>query len=449
MKLKKILHNGAASAGLFILLWTLIKLIAELVQYAHGSPRAFTDVPRAEADQVFFDLRILSHNGSDCDISIPEISPERHCASDLYPFNYPTFGLWIVRLIGIGTDSTSSFGLALGVTTIALVTVFFLQRLKEVLPNKAAGFFIIICLILSLNSFAFRYALERGQVDLLILDLVLAPLIFPFPRSNLIGGITRGYIGLSLGLILSSLIKIFTLPALLGINLLETLALSKERRNDLAILLLWITSMLCVISLVRPIAISSAINMSGLGGHGFGLDVLLDAGYLNDANSGLSLKVVFLGLGLALFSRTILVRLRSLFFEHRRHPMKFLQATGTSFGELRYSELYIIISTMVVTPLYIATENINYKWIFLLPTLGSLIVLASKASVAANKVKIYYLVAVVTLSQAFLSYPYSPTTYVYLEWLAHFAMHPFIIGGLCSLSLSLIVNDKDYVKQDG
>jgi len=442
MKLKMIRHYVTSSAGLLILLCTLIKLIAELVQYANGSPSAFTDVPRAEPDQVFFDLRILSHNGSSCDISIPEISPERHCASDLYPFNYPTFGLWIVRLIGIGAESTSSFGVVLGVTTIALVTVFFLQRFKEVLPNKAAGFFVFICLILSLNSFAFRYALERGQVDLLILDLVLMPLIFPFPRRSLIGGITKGYIGLYLGLILSSLIKIFTFPALLGVNLIETQALSKERKNNLTILLVWMTTILCGISLVRPVEISRAINMSGLGGHGFGLDVLLDAGYLNDSNCGLSLKVVFLGLGLSLFSGTILIRLKSLFFQYRGYPVRFMQATGTFFGELRSPQLYIIVSTLIIAPLYIVTENINYKWIFLLPTLGCLIVLAAKTSVAASTVKLYYLIAVITLSQIFLSYPYSPTTYVYLEWLAHFAMHPFIVGGLCSLSLNLIVNNK-------
>ena len=446
MKLKQIRHYVTTSAGLLILLCTLIKLIAELVQYAHGSPRAFTDVPRAEPDQVFFDLRILSHNGSSCDISIPEISPERHCASDLYPFNYPTFGLWIVRLIGIGADSTSSFGVVLGVTTIALVTVFFLQRFQEVVPNKAAGLFVFIFLILSLNSFALRYALERGQVDLLVLDLVLVPLIFPFPRRNLIGGITKGYIGLSLGLILSSLIKIFTFPALLVINLLETLALVKRRRNTLFILLLWTTTILSGISLVRPIEISRAINMSGLGGHGFGLDVLLNAGYITDADSGLSLKVVFFGLGLALFLRTVLVKLKSLSFQHRRHPIKLFHASGTSFRDLGPSELYIIVSTMIFTPLYLATESINYKWIFLLPTLGCLIALASKTS-AAIRVKLYYLIAIIAMSQAFLSYPFSPTTYVYLEWLAHFAMHPFIAGGLCGLSLHLIANNKGYVGQ--
>ena len=444
MKFKQVLHYGATSAGLLILLCTLIKLIAELVQYASGSPEAFKDVPRAESDQIFFDLRILLHNGSGCDISIPEISPERHCASDLYPFNYPTFGLWIVRLIGIGADSTSGFGVVLGLTTIALVTVFFLQRFKEALPNKIAGFFIFMCLILSLNSFAFRYALERGQVDLLILDLVLLPLILPFPKRTLPRGITKGYIGLYLCLVFSSLIKIFTFPALLVINVLESIALCRERRrNTLVVLFLWMATILCGISLVRPVEISRAINMSGLGGHGFGLGVLLDAGYLTDANSGLSLKIVFLCLGLVLFSRTILVRLRSIFFQHSSHPIGFMQAASASFGELRLSELYVIISTLIVAPLYVATENINYKWIFLLPTLGCLIVLASKTTVSANTVRLYYLIAVIALSQTFLSYPYSPTTYVYLEWLAHFAMHPFIVGGLCSLSLNLIMNNME------
>ena len=445
MKWKQVFHYGTTSAGLLILSCTIIKLIAELVQYAQGSPASFTDVPRAEPNQVFFDLRILSHNGSGCDISIAEISPERHCATDLYPFNYPTFGLWIVRLIGIGADSTRDFGVALGATTIALVTVFFLQRFKEALPNKVAGFFVFICLILGLNSFAFRYALERGQVDLLILDLVLLPLVFPVPRRELIGEITKGHIGIYLGLIVSSLIKIFTFPALVGISVLETLALNKRRIAT--ILLLWTATILCGISLVHPVEISRAINISGLGGHGFGLSVLLNAGYLTDATSGLSLKFLFLGIGFALFSSTILVKLRSLIFQHRRQPIKFLKAMGISFGELRCSELYIIISTMIAVPLYIATENINYKWIFLLPTIGSLVVLASKTSVASNKVKLCYLIVTLALSQAFLSYPYSPTTYVYLEWLAHFAMHPFVIGGLCSLSLNLIVNNREYVER--
>jgi len=276
--------------------------------------------------------------------------------------------------------------------------------------------------------------------------LVLAPLIFPFPMRRHIGGITNGYMGLFLCLVLSSLIKIFTFPALFGINFLETLALSKGRSNTLAIILLWATIAICGISLIQPIEISRAINISGLGGHGFGLAVLLNAGYLSDANSGLFLKFLFLALGLSLFSRTILGSLRQLLFQQKRRPLRFLQATGASFGKLSSPEIYIVVSTMIATPLYMATENINYKWIFLLPTLGCLVVLASKASAAANVVKLYYLIAVLTLSQAFLSYPYSPTTYVYLEWLSHFSMHPFIVGGLCSLSLDLIVNHKEHLE---
>ncbi len=442
MSRKKVLYASTTFIGALILFYTLIRLCIELVGYAYGSSAAFNDVPRANPSEVFFDLRILTHNGVNCEININEIEPYRHCAVNLYPYNYPTFALWFVRLLGINPDSTSAVGVILGFTSIALLTIFFLQRMREVLPYRLTTCAIFLSLIGSLNSFSFRYALERGQVDLLVLDLILLPLVLPFPSSKNEKKIPNRFTGIYIGLILSSLTKIFTLPALVGISTLETLSLIKQRMNALCLILIWIVVIACGISLISPIQISRNLNMKGLGGHGFGLDVLLDAGYLPGVTSGMLLKLLFLGIGLVLYAKPICSRLRYLSQKSGRSPADQLQIIGASFREMGPSELYIVISTLIMAPLYIMTESINYKWIFLLPAVASLMALASECPGVSNKTKQAYLIFTIIFSQVFLSYPYSPTTYLYLEWLGHFAIHPFIIGGLCGLSLELLTDSR-------
>ena len=444
MSRKRVLYTSTTFIGALILFYTLIRLCIELVGYAYGSSAAFNDVPRANPSEVFFDLRIFTHNGVNCGINIKEIEPYRHCAVDLYPYNYPTFALWLVRFLGISRDSTSEVGVILGITTITLLTIFFLQRMREVLPYRLAACGIFLCLIGSLNSFSFRYALERGQVDLFVLNLVLLPLVLPFQRGKSEKEISGQYIGIYIGLLLGSLTKIFTFPALVGISMLEALSLMKKRINCLSFIFFWITIIACGIVLVRPIQISRGLNIKGLGGHGFGLDVLLDAGYLPEVTSGILLKVLFLGIGLALYTKPILSRLKFLTQKDGPSLINQLQVVGTNFRAMGSSELYTITSTLIIAPLYMATESINYKWIFLLPAVACLIASASKSPGVLHKTKQVYLVIAIICSQALLSYPYSPTTYLYLEWLGHFAIHPFIVGGLSSLSIYLLIKEDGF-----
>ena len=180
--------------------------------------------------------------------------------------------------------------------------------------------------------------------------------------------------------------------------------------------------------------------MKGLGGHGFGITVLLDAGYLSEGGGGLLLKLLFIGIGLCLYFHSITNGLRTYLYGLRStSPMTPLRSMGRRYSEFGVSEHYTVISTMIAAPLYIITENINYKWIFLLPTLASLISLAIRRSSAQNSLKIWYVAVAIITSQVFLGLPYASSTYVYVEWLSHFAIHPFIIGGLCSLCLNLLL----------
>ena len=226
--------------------------------------------------------------------------------------------------------------------------------------------------------------------------------------------------------------------------MLEAYSLIRKRMNALGFIFIWITIIACGIALIRPIQISRGLNMKGLGGHGFGVDVLLDAGYLPEVTSGILLKLLFLGIGLALYAIPIFSRLRYLSQRGRASPASQLQVIGANFRQMDSSELYIVISTLITAPLYMATESINYKWIFLLPAVASLIALASKSPGVSHKTKQAYLVVTIICSQAFLSYPYSPTTYLYLEWLGHFAIHPFIVGGLSSLSIYLLIKEDGF-----
>ena len=126
-------------------------------------------------------------------------------------------------------------------------------------------------------------------------------------------------------------------------------------------------------------------------------------------------------------------------------PKRALWSVSRNVNNLLTSQSYICITAIMYASLYFATESINYKWIFILPVPACLVVMRS---IRGSSCKEYNEglsllgVSIVALI-ALLSVPFSPKTYLYVEWLGHFALHPLCIGGLIGCCIEALVHIQD------
>jgi len=166
-------------------------------------------------------------------------------------------------------------------------------------------------------------------------------------------------------------------------------------------------------------------NLSGLGGHGFGLRTLLDAGYNKPWEIGAGIKLlVFLFstfAGTTIFNRSRnFSRASSVFF----HP------SSSTLSPMSAAASICCGSFMIA--LYLTSESINYRWILMILVAPSLIELSLQAN---TRIALYFPVALfcLFLSLASLSLPFDASFYIYTEWIQSFIWHPFVFGTVAAL----------------
>ena len=115
----------------------------------------------------FIDLQVLTLNGIDCVYPIESIY-EKSCYFN--PTNIPKLFIHFARLLHIGSSSTNVAGFLLGTTSICLL--LFVYRYCLSFALGLAGASVVI------GTFPFRLALERGNIDLLILDIMIVSALF-------------------------------------------------------------------------------------------------------------------------------------------------------------------------------------------------------------------------------------------------------------------------------
>ena len=159
--------NRIISTAFFLLI--ALFSVHELLVYSFSSDIeifgdgswAFANVGRFDQ---FADLQVITFNGHGCDKSVTSIY-EESCYPHPWGTNIPRTLIVILRLLGIGQAHHTVIGWSLGISAIALTSLFYFCCLQNWL--SVAG------ILLALNSFTFRLAIERGNIDLIIFFLIL------------------------------------------------------------------------------------------------------------------------------------------------------------------------------------------------------------------------------------------------------------------------------------
>lgn len=434
------LNRSTLSAALLLSSLTLavVSILSELFSYVSGDHAAFQDLPRANVSDIFFDLKIWTFNLSDCDIPLSSYRPDVSCTSNLYPFAYPVFPLYLLRLLPLDSTSHVKFGIILGLLTVlSLASLFSLSALREkswkysIVMATASSIFIL--------SPPFRYLVERGQIDQVILLLLIFPLLLAYavPRllpSTLITIIA--YVCYGIG----ALAKIYPIVAYLS-NMLFSIASnlqaiflpqrssSSRIRHSLSSLSALVVFLFLIALLYQPYLNAKSALFPNLGGHGFGLVNLIDAPYALSMSLNLYSKIT-------LFTASLIVCVRPFFHLATCHRQSLSNNTlSASSHSSAVEKLYLnIVAIMVAT--YLFSDSINYK----LSLIGLLIPYLSSFTLSSSLVvrTISSLLLISGLLSTVLSGypPYNPVLYTYKEWITQFLLHPIFFGGLMGVLVS-------------
>ena len=444
---KKRIVYGITGMILTLLLFAVLTSIYELIQYASGSLSSFSDLPRASPSDSFFDLHIWTSNLSDCPIDISALKGENHCASRYYVFDYPKYILFPLRQLGLTSAIHSWLGISLGAVAYILTAYSFFDlggvvRTSKVHYVAVAGLLATVCVV----SLPLRYAVERGQVDLVVYNIFC--LYYLCRCKKWVFGEGSAHLSGYLTLIITALIKIYSLASLIYISLLDAGSLlvarvvgRQVRTKRLVFSISGIfLAVICGFALSSDIDTARAANSFFLGGHGFGFSTLLDAAYSKSFPfSGLGKSLVaFISICIGLSYGKELVSSSAL-------ALNVINTSNDS-KSLRFSclqskasvEIFLMVAPFMVA-LYSFTESINYKLIFLILLVPLWLNISFKVIPACESLRLF---SILQLSAVFcrfllLSLPFDPSQYLYSEWVIHFFCDPVIIGGTLSMLIIL------------
>lgn len=419
------------------LTFVVATLISELLAYATGELSAFRDLPRATPDQLFFDLKIWTFNLADCAIPLSTYSPQTSCTSHLYPFAYPVYPLYILRLLPLASTAHINFGVILGCISIfSTAALFYLTYLR----NKSRKLAVVLAFTapFCMLSLPFRYLLERGQIDQVVLFLLIVPLLLAglVTAPKQLEGIQ---LIASVCYAVGALVKIYPIIAFgsnAAFGLITNLKISMSGENDgnsrpktiFRFILTMITiSVLCAL-LYEPYIHAKASLYPNLGGHGYGLNNLVNAPY--SRSWGLNkISKLFIFVASALLSSFYLGGMRAQLPTQTIAPLPHVTNTTDQFN---------LNACAVTTVTYLFSDSINYKLsliIVVIPYLTSFTISRS----ANARILASLLLVCGTLSLSLAGYPqFDPTFYLYKEWIVQFFMHPVFFGGLTGLLCSKV-----------
>ena len=419
------------------LVLTALTLSTELLDYSSGDLSAFRDLPRASLADIFFDLKIWTFNLSDCDLPLSAYRPENSCTSHLYPFAYPVYPLYLLRLLPITSAAHVFFGVVLGIISICSVSALFYVSYLRNKTFKSAAILALAAPICML-SLPFKYLIERGQIDQVILILLIVPLLVSYAKPRKIGYFQANIIAFSC-YFAGALIKIYPIVAYLSNLVLSLLSKSQvkpppkigvfNRHRDIActatafallLLLCWL--------LYEPYLTAKASLYPNLGSHGFGLNNLLDAPYAHSWSLNKSSKIGIFLASLALSSWSL--------WKPRHRALLQTSSAARLFKIGNITEHCYLNVFALLSIAYLFSDSINYKLslvTILIPYLGTLMLSHSRQA----RVWSSLLFVCGLLSMLFAGYPsYNPSLYVYREWMAQFFLHPFLFGGFAGIFVS-------------
>ena len=407
--------------GQLIVSISIFACIYQLTAYATGSPEAFTYLERSETTNVFPDLRIWTHNAASCNIDPWELKGRNQCSNGPL-FNYPWFPIALLKLMGVMEAHNAFLGYFLGITTIFTCLAFKIWKKRNSPPE--AGIWIDLSFSVFILSRPMLYALERGQPDLLILIGIIA-VCWAYERANSAKQrtYTKTLLIVAAILTLLTITKLYPAIGLLASFMCSVVAIENEEKSKRAkkcqFLIMGYSFLLAGIAAacLEPYLLTREYNIHNLGNHGFGLQVKAGA----HVASQLVLKTLITfasclaGCSL-LISRSKVPMIKK---KNELHPID---------GEL----CALIVTSSIITGLYLFTENIYYKLIILYP----IFLWSAKSLSAAHRshrrdfgLMIFYSILAVFTLQAV---PYQSALQAEKENILHLLLYPSLFGGLAS-----------------
>lgn len=409
----------------------LISCLAELLSYTLGNSGAYRDLPRSSPGRLFFDLYIWTSNLNGCNILPWELGGNNHCASELYPFNYPWYPIYFLRALGLSESYHLAGGFLVGLVGSCSYFWLSLSLLQETLRYKMnwrRASCVILAFWAGTHTLPWRYALERGQIDLLITGLVLVTVVSAF-ALRLSPKMKWNYMVCILAV--AALTKIFPFFAAITVyfsrpeNCLN-IRRQKDNIGRKNAIMLGLGLILTAFLLIKPVMLTFQHNLSDLGGHGFGLKSLLNAGYASSFTFTFAWKCIVLVIGSMVGLSIIGIKGARI----TRLPSA-LRMPNT------LSELTIQLFSSMIIPLYLLTESISYKFIFVVAMLPCLAAVDFKDVQADRIANLCFIAGICSIMS--ISLPFSPSLYAYVEWFVHFLLHPLLFGLLLSLWLRVSI----------
>lgn len=355
-----------------ILLTTLLGLaaIAQLAFYAFkGNQEVFIFAPAFSAVgrlDHFVDLQVVTLNGSTCPAQM-ELIYSNSCYFN--PTNIPRLFIYIARYLSIGEGSTLWLGFALGSLTVAAVLLVYVLCLK--------GWRLLLASALALSLYPFQLALERGNIDLIILLILLVSALLAAARpAGILSTVMIGSL-----FCLASMGKIYPL-LLTPLLILHCRELFRGRFSFIAVVAPVLIASSCFALLLPDIhSMLQASYKDAAGGLSYGLATLVEANIIGISLLGMKLIVIALIASTCLFPLDVF-GIRSLAAE----ASKSLASVKTS--ERLCGTLYIIGSTLFVGTYLVFINGIyriSIPLILILPAIVNALQFGARSVVSATR----------------------------------------------------------------
>lgn len=386
---------------LIILICSIFYSSLSLIIYSLGldSRFVFWRIPKIPS---FIDLQQLTHS-SGCDASFYELLNNlKNCDPVNRPFNYTSFSLYSLRLFGVNSDSSGILGLLIGLIAISTVCLFFWKALGN------RNYWKLLAAI-SILSFPFQLAIERGNHDLVVfcLCLILSSLAL---KQNIRNIVLSGILAF-----LSGVLKIFPVFGIVP------WVLCRKPQNKVVTFSIIVPSILSLIYQVRDIPLILA-NTPRPGGYvSFGLLTTHGAG----------------GFGVLIIAAKIVLIISAFLMIYKFFIQSFSETKILSLlrRQKTLSVSSFVLSGWILVATYFLSRSWDYRFIFIIGILPFCFQILDITN--SPKLKNYF-IKPLTDGILFISFEqYLPLTNLFNR-LSDFIIQPIIFGALAFVLLLVI-----------
>jgi hypothetical protein len=335
-----------------LLILALLNAILSLILYSIGgdaATHAFPLIAGIKAQPLHTDLRWLT-TISECDLSQgPWINERGIICAQAAPgglIGYPPMSVQVARWLAVRVSHTALLGLSLGLATIVVLTSFSLRVIQPPIQRHLIAALVLL-------SFPVQLALERGNIDMVVLLLIAS-----LAATLAVPGVRLWPLQGSLAWLLVA-IKAYPLAGLMawsvcqGVErrrLVSAAAVASGASIGLVMILPWL----------RQSGNAVAGKAPGLSSHGFA-ELGLQLGPPSAA--GLLEFILLNKWGLLLVIAGFLLGRKQRL---RAHLLQITQAAAMGYSQ-RFLAIFVPLSTFIWLGCYFLSTSIDYRFILAMP----------------------------------------------------------------------------------